>query len=252
MEHVRDVTTAEAGPRPAPEPRRLPEEVWGPARRLGVRGYTPPFETVDQWLAVRYEPATIPVKKGQGLPGSIPPPSPAIGKDEDEKIVYLSIPIGIGLSTRNASGTARGDFAATLEFKFENWSNCCFACLTPLAKTWLPTSSSLALAWVLDSDIQSRSAMPRYESMSASCCGKSAPVAYSVSRPTAKPNITHRPFPISFFLVKPNTLHSNKYLKLGMIAHEAEALHEYRSPTYSSPLSPPPAHADEQARAQCT
>ena len=62
MEHVRDVQTAEAGPRPAPEPRRLPEEVWGSAGRLGVRlrGYTPPFDTVDQWLAVRYKPATIP------------------------------------------------------------------------------------------------------------------------------------------------------------------------------------------------
>lgn len=52
----------------------------------------------------------------------------------------------------------------------------------------------------------STSAMPRYESKSLSCCGKLAPVAYSVRRPTAKPNMTHRPLPISFALVQPNTL----------------------------------------------
>ncbi len=36
---------------------------------------------------------------------------------------------------------------------------------------------------------------------------KSTPVAYSVSSPTPKPNMTQRPFVISFFGVHPNTLH---------------------------------------------
>lgn len=40
-----------------------------------------------------------------------------------------------------------------------------------------------------------------------SCCGKSAPVAYSVNKPIAKPIMTQRPLPISFARVQPNTLH---------------------------------------------
>ena len=52
----------------------------------------------------------------------------------------------------------------------------------------------------------STSAMPRKETIILSWSMKSTPVAYSVSSPTAKPNMTHRPFPISFFFVHPNTL----------------------------------------------
>ncbi len=52
----------------------------------------------------------------------------------------------------------------------------------------------------------STSAMPRNETIILSWSMKSTPVAYSVSKPTAKPNMTHRPFPISFFFVQPNTL----------------------------------------------
>ena len=37
-------------------------------------------------------------------------------------------------------------------------------------------------------------------------CGKSTPVAYSVSRPTAKPNMTHRPLVISLAFVHPKNL----------------------------------------------
>ncbi|PNH12732.1 hypothetical protein TSOC_000312 [Tetrabaena socialis] len=41
--------------------------------------------------------------------------------------------------------------------------------------------------------------------MSANWCGKSTPVAYSVSMPTSKPNITQRPLLISFLGVHPKT-----------------------------------------------
>lgn len=42
--------------------------------------------------------------------------------------------------------------------------------------------------------------------MSFSWSMKSTPVAYSVKQPTSRPNITQRPFPISFASVQPNTL----------------------------------------------
>lgn len=50
------------------------------------------------------------------------------------------------------------------------------------------------------------SAMPRKLTIILSWSIKDTPVAYSVSMPTMRPNMTHRPLLISFFLVQPNTL----------------------------------------------
>ena len=59
------------------------------------------------------------------------------------------------------------------------------------------------------------SAMPRYDTINFSWLMKSTPVAYSVSSPTPKPNMTQRPFVISFFGVHPNTLHVEVRLVAG-------------------------------------
>jgi hypothetical protein len=74
------------------------------------------------------------------------------------------------------------------------------------------------------STYHSRSAMPMYWTINFSWCGKSTLVAYSVSRPMAKPIMTHLPLLISFSGVHPNTLHHNGNLSAPGVTDDAVAL----------------------------